>query len=142
MPIEVFSEEWSRAYCEALNRHQPYGRAAEGWEGAVVLVMRRDPAQGIEEDRAVFLDLRHGGCRGARVATEDDLRDALYRLSADPTTWRQILAQKLDPISALMQGKLRLERGSLMTMTHYAPAARELVVAATQVEAVFPGGPS
>ncbi|HVG44383.1 MAG TPA: hypothetical protein VM890_06610, partial [Longimicrobium sp.] len=66
--MEVFTEEWASACCEALNRGGAYAVAAAEWEeGASVLTMSADPAHGIMEDRAVFIDAHRGHCRGARV---------------------------------------------------------------------------
>lgn len=138
MPIEVFTEEWSRACCESLNRREGYRSAAADWEGAVVLVMERDPALGVEEERAVYLDLHRGECRGARLATEAELEKAPYVMRATPAVWRHLLDREVEPVTALTQGKLRLARGSVFALAKYASAARELVAAAAGVEALFP----
>ena len=46
--MEVFTEEWAGACCEALNRAGVYAVAAAEWEeGASVLSMAADPAHGI-----------------------------------------------------------------------------------------------
>lgn len=136
--MEVFTEEWSRACCERLNESDGYREAAAEWEGAVVLVMERDPALGVEEERAFHLDLHRGSCRGARRATEADLEEARYVMRAAPAVWRHVLERELDPVAALLQGKLRLARGSLFALARYTDAARELVSAVAEVEASFP----
>jgi putative sterol carrier protein len=82
MPMEVFTEEWSRACCQGLNRREGYRRVAADWDAPVVLVMERDPARGVEEERAVYLDLHRGECRGASLATERDLAMARYAAAA------------------------------------------------------------
>jgi putative sterol carrier protein len=138
MPMEVFTAEWSAACCEALNRREAYRAAAAAWEGAIVLAMGPDPAQGIEEERAVFIDAHRGECRGARPATADDLASAPFVFRADPASWKRLLAREIDPVGAVMQGKLRLVRGSLMTLAKYAAAAREMVAAAADVGGTFP----
>jgi putative sterol carrier protein len=138
MPMEVFTEEWSRACCESLNRREGYRKAAADWDAPVVLVMERDPALGVEDERAVYLDLHRGECRGTRLATERDLAEAPYVMRASPAVWRHILDGELDPIPALLQGRLRLARGDALAMARYASAARELVAAAGEVEAFFP----
>jgi putative sterol carrier protein len=139
MAIDVFSEEWSHACCAQLNGHQPYKSAASGWEGAIVMVMRADPKQGLTEDRAAWFDLHRGECRGARMATPEDRESAPYVMSAVPSVWKQVFAREMEPISAIMFGKLKLERGSMFTLARYTTAAKEMVVAAGMVEAVFPG---
>ncbi len=136
--MEVFTEEWGRACCEEMNRRESYRAAAAEWEGAVVLVMERDPALGVEEDRAFLLDLHRGECRGTRPATEDDLARAPYVMRAGPAAWRHILDGELDPIAAVMTGRLRLARGSLFSLARFTAAAREMVAAAAAVEADHP----
>jgi putative sterol carrier protein len=140
MAIEVFSEEWSHACCAQLNQHEPYKSAASSWEGPIVMVMRADPKQGLTEDRAAWFDLHHGACRGARMATPGDRENATYVMSAPPAVWQQIFSRKLEPISAIMFGKLKLERGSMFTLARYTNAAKEMVVAASMVDAEFPNG--
>jgi putative sterol carrier protein len=136
--MEVFTEEWCVECCERLNERESYRAAAAGWEGAAVLLMSADPACGIEEDRAVWLDMHHGECRGTRVATPEDLRSAPYVFRAAPAAWKRLLAGEIDPVSAVMQGQLKLARGNLFTLAKYAPAAREMVLAAGEVGGTFP----
>jgi putative sterol carrier protein len=139
VPTEVFTEEWSRACCRALNARPNYAAAAADWRDAVVLVMGADPALGIPTERAVFLDLYEGACRGTRLATAADRASAPFVLRAGAATWRRLLDGGTDPVSAVMRGELKLERGSLMTMAKYAGAAREMVAAAAEAGGTFPG---
>lgn len=139
MPLEAFSEEWSHACCERLNARERFRSVGSGWVSPVILVMRADPARGIPEARAVFLDLYLGECRQARVATPMDFESAEFVLAAQPTTWRRMLQGEQDPITAVMFGKLRLEKGSLPALMPYAAAAREMVAAASEVGAELPG---
>lgn len=136
--MEVFTEEWSRACCERLNESEEYREAAAEWEGAVVLVMERDPALGVEEERAFHFDLHRGSCRGARRATEAELAEARYVMRGTPMVWRHLLERELDPAAAIMQGKLRLAKGNVFALARYTAAAREMVSAVAEVEADFP----
>jgi putative sterol carrier protein len=138
VPTEVFTAEWSRACCQALNDRPNYASVAAGWRDAVVLVMGADRALGIDHERAVFLDLYEGACRGTRLATPEDRASAPIVLRAEAASWRRILDGDADPVSAVMRGELRLERGSLMAMAMYAPAAREMLAAASEAGGVFP----
>ncbi|HYJ80370.1 MAG TPA: SCP2 sterol-binding domain-containing protein [Longimicrobiaceae bacterium] len=139
---EVFTEEWSRACCAALNGRESYRTAAAAWEGAIVLTLAADPAAGFGADRAVYIDAHHGECRGARMAGDDDLAAAPFVFRADPAIWKRLLAGEIDPVSAVMQGKLRLVRGGLMTVAKYATAAKEMIAAAAQVGGTFPTAPA
>ena len=136
--MEVFTEEWCVACCERLNQRESYRTAAAGWEGAAVLLMSADPAHGNHQDRAVWLDINNGSCRGTRVATAEDLETAPYLFRAGPAEWKRLLAGEVDPVAAVMTGKLKLSRGNLFTLARYAAAAREMVHAAGEVGGTFP----
>jgi putative sterol carrier protein len=139
--MEAFTDEWAAACCERINRHEGYRAAAAQWEDPIVLLLRTVPAEGGEPDRGFWLDLFHGSCRGVRRATAEDLDRAPFVLAAGPAVWRQVLSRQLDPIMALMTGKLKLDRGNLMTLAKHAAAAKQLVAAASEVETSWPAEP-
>lgn len=139
MPLVAFSDEWGRACCERLNARERYRSVAADWISPVVLVLKADPSRGVAEDRAVFLDLYRGECRQARVAGPEDFERAEFVFSAAIPTWGRMLRGEQDPITAVMFGRLKLERGSLAALMPYAAAAREMVEAAAEVDAVVPG---
>jgi putative sterol carrier protein len=136
--MEVFTDEWCAACCERLNARDSYRQAAAGWQGAVVLVMTADEAQGVGAERAVWIDAHDGVCRESRVATPADRAAAAYVLHADRAGWKRLLAGEADPVSSMMTGKLRLAKGSLFALAKYAQAAREMVLAAGEVGGTFP----
>lgn len=138
--MEVFTEEWARACCEALNRSEAYRASAATWEGEIILAMQADPAQGVESDRAVYLDTHRGECRRAHVAGDDEMARAAFAFRADPATWKLLLSREMEPVAAVMQGKLRLVRGNLFALAKYTQAAKDMIAAAGEVGAAFPGG--
>lgn len=138
MAAEVFTEEWARDCCARLNGRDSYREAASGWTDAVVLAMAPDPALGIDAPRAVHLDLYQGQCRGTRLATAADRASAPIVLSAEAAAWRELLTGTEDPVTAVMRGRLRLERGSVFVLAKYAAAAREMVAAAAAAGGFFP----
>ena len=134
----MFTEAWCAACCARLNASASYRAAAAGWKDAAVLVMTADPAHGIDSDRAAWLDTHEGVCRGARLATAEELESAPYVFRAEPAVWKRLLSGELEPVAAVMQGKLRLARGNLFTLAKYAAAAREMVAAAGEAGGTFP----
>ena len=100
--------------------------ATEEWVSAVV--------------QAVFLDVWHGECRGARVATGADLDGADFVLEAAPTAWRQVLAARVSPVMALLTGQVTLARGELARLLPYTAAAKELVQLAGTIDMSTDGG--
>ncbi len=140
MAVEIFTDEWAREWCSKINGNAAYAEAAKRWEGAIVLQMSADGDWGIPEDRSVIADLWHGECRGARKASAEDLDEAPYIIAATPDTWNKVLAGDLDPIVALMGGKLKLARGKLFKLLPFTKAAKEMVESARAVDTSFPEG--
>lgn len=130
----LFTEPWAQAYREALNASEAYAEAGEDWEGPIALRVRADPSAGIEEPRAVVLDLHHGECRQVHVASGDEAgEEADYVIEASLNTWRKVLEGELRPLKALMFGKLKLSKGKLRDLMPYTRAAREMVASAQEV---------
>ncbi len=139
MANEILSEAWVQAWSDALNGSESYRAAAAGWEGAVAVAVRCEPQRGIEA-RAVFLDLWHGACRAARIASPADLEAARYVLTADAATWLELLRGGLDPVTAVMGGRLELGKGSVMSLLPHLAAAKELVAVGRSLAATLPAG--
>lgn len=135
MAFEAFSQAWAEAWASELNGSDAYHLAAERWEGAVALVLE-DPEP--EGRRAVLLDLWHGRCRSARTANADALEEAAYVFAGNLEAWKQVLSAGASPVMALMSGKIRLAKGSLLSLMPYAVAAKELLGLAGRVPIRFP----
>jgi putative sterol carrier protein len=133
----VFSDPWASACAVVINANPAYRAAAHNWEGAVLLFM--SSGNGAGEERRVFLDLWHGECRGARAAKAEDEATARYVLAGSEDAWREVLTGQVAPFLAIMTGRLRLTKGSLLELLPYVNAAKELVGAAAAVPSTFPG---
>ncbi len=131
----AFTEDWARAWGEALNGSATYRQAAATWEGSIAVVV--DDGSGLPGP-AVFLDVWHGDCRAARVGTTTDVAGADYVLEAAPAAWKQVLSSQVSPIMALMTGQVRLARGELTRLLPYTAAAKTLVDLAGQLDTEFP----
>ncbi|MEL6821386.1 MAG: R2-like ligand-binding oxidase [Calditrichota bacterium] len=136
MSFEAFSSEWTTRWISEINNSQDYRSAGSNWRWPLVLTMTDIPGK---HDRSIYLDLFEGQCRDARIATADDQAEAPYRISADMDIWQRLLSGELDPISSLMRGKLKLQRGKLFTLAKYGNAAKQLVISARSLDTVFPG---
>lgn len=132
-----FSEEWVARFCEEINRSAAYREAAAEWEWPLVLVLTRSEELGYPEDRGIWLDLYHGECRGASIVRGEEGQKAPYVVSGDFYTWKQILNKELDPIRAIVLGRLRLQ-GDIGVIVRFARGAQELVEAARAVPTEFP----
>lgn len=130
----IFTEGWAQAYREALNANEGYAEAGADWDAPLAMKVRADPSQGIDEPRAVVLDLKHGECREARIETGEAAgASAEFIISASVATWYDVLDGELQPLKALMFGKLKLEKGNLRELVPYTRAAKEMVESAQEV---------
>ena len=138
MPHIVFSNAWAAEVAAAINASAAYREAGRAWEGALLLAMLGDtPA---EQDLRVWLDLQHGECRAARAATVADEELSRYVLSATRGTWQALLDGRLAPLMAILTGKLKLTKGNLAELLPFVGAAKEMMAAASGVEASWPEG--
>lgn len=139
MSYEMFTHDWAIACGDQINANEDYRKAAKSWRWPMVLTMTADARLGLPE-RSVFLDLFEGSCREARAATPDDVSAVPYVIGADPRTWKQVLDRDLEPIFGLMRGKLKLAKGSLVSLLPYVSAAKEMVISASYVDTRYPDG--
>jgi putative sterol carrier protein len=139
MSYEMFTHDWAVACGKQINANEDYRQAARTWHWPLVLIMTAVPGLNLSE-RSVYLDLFEGECREARAATPADAESVPYVISADPKTWKRMLERELEPIFALMRGKLKLVKGSLVSLLPYVAAAKEMVLSAACVETRYPSG--
>jgi ribonucleoside-diphosphate reductase beta chain len=133
-PLPLFGEAWAARWASEVAASEGYREAAQGWEGSLVLEATGERGQPLA---AVWADLHHGECRETREATLGDLASAAYVLQAPVAVWEKLFAGTLEPMWALVSGKLKLARGALGGLVPYASAARELVAAARRVPTAF-----
>jgi putative sterol carrier protein len=130
-------DEWFRALAEAINASEPYRAAAADWEGDIAFVIEADPDRGVPDDVWGYLDLWHGACRSARVIAPEEGAEAAFTISATYRRWKDVVRGDLDPVRAMMQGKLRVS-GDLPKILRYVQAAHELVAICGIVPTRFP----
>ena len=132
-------EEWGRLYMEEINNSPEYAEAAATWEGDLVFVYEREPDKNVPNDVYAWLDLWHGKCRDVAVLdTPDDPRaqNAQFTISAPYSRWKSVMRGELEPVKAMMQGKIKL-RGDLPTIVKYVKASNVLVDLAGKVPTEF-----
>ena len=123
------SEEWLLVLVDVLNSDERYAEVAKNWEGDMTVVL--DPDEG--DDRqdlpvAVYLDLWHGKCRGARLIDmeKEEMPNAAFTLRARMDNIEQLFSGRLDPIQAMMTRRLRVE-GNMGYMLRNVPTVLDFV---------------
>ncbi|HEX9610786.1 MAG TPA: SCP2 sterol-binding domain-containing protein [Gemmatimonadales bacterium] len=131
------SSAWVAAYGDAINASAVYREASLQWtHGPVALVVNAQPDIGVTTPVGIWLDLERGGCRTAKVVTQEEADNAPFVITGDYARWKQVLRKELGPIAGIMQRKLAL-RGSLPIVVRFVKSAEALVEAATRVPTQF-----
>jgi putative sterol carrier protein len=137
-PLRFPSAEWCAAYRDAINASPGYKAAAKDWtHGAVAMVVTADPAIGLPEDMAMWLDMHQGECRACRLVSREEADKAAFVLVASYARWKEVIRKLLDPTKGMMQNKLKLAKGHMPTMVKYVTSNKELVEATTRVPTAF-----
>lgn len=125
----LFSPDWADLWAQRLNGSDRYRVAAAKWRWPVIVR--------VDEGPAWHLDLYEGRCRSIRPATESDEAD--YEIAASASSWQEVLSGHDSPLVAIMQGSLRLERGSKVRLTRFTSAAKEMLASAAVASAELAG---
>ncbi|MEM7482559.1 MAG: SCP2 sterol-binding domain-containing protein [Acidobacteriota bacterium] len=137
MNPHAFTQPWIDAWRDELVASEEFRAAGARWQGAIAFVMTPEPELGMPDERCAWLDLRNGDCRAARSATPEDRATAPFVLRAPASTWERLLLGELEPIWALMGGKLQLDRGTITRLVPHARMARQLVRASRRANERF-----
>lgn len=124
--MEFPSREFAEALCSELNRRESYRRMARGWRWPILFKV--EEAGG--GSPGFVLDLYEGECRGVKWFDDASSVTADYILSASRDTWLKVIEGELHPMRAILERKVKLEKGSYATIARYTRAALEIVEAA------------
>lgn len=139
MPIPFPSEEWTRAYKDAINAEPEYKTAGANWTaGALAFIVKADPAIGLPEDIGFVLDVHQGVCRNAYMTPIDEAQKQPFVITGSYAQWKAVILKQLDPVKGMMQGKLKL-KGNLPVIVKNVKAAQVLVETASKIETQFLG---
>lgn len=138
MDYDFPSAEWAAAYKNAINLNAAYKAAAKDWtHGPVSMVVGAEPAIGIPEDTAMWLDLDQGSCKDCRLVSREEAEKATFVIVATYARWKEVIRKQLDPTKGMMQNKLKLTKGHMPTMVKYVTASKELVESTSRVPTQF-----
>lgn len=139
MGIKFPSPAWTNAFKDAINANDAYAKAGKEWtHGKVAYVVKARPEIGIERDSAMVLDLHAGKCREASLVDAAQAQSSDFVIVADYERWKEVLSGQVDPTKAMMQNKLKLEKGHLPTIVKFVIASKELVRAACTIDTDYP----
>jgi putative sterol carrier protein len=122
MAFKLPSDEWIKEFGRQINSSKAYEES--------------DAA--LPKTAYFFVGLYHGKSPDTAMIESEKARAAQFTLTAAFGTWRKIIEGKLDPIQAIMTGKLKL-KGNLAKVLRYPKSAKELVNCVQRVPTDFPG---
>jgi putative sterol carrier protein len=134
---EFPTDPWVKAFIEQINGSAEYADSGAGWEGDVAIVIEAEPDRAVPQTVWALLELHDGGCRGGGVVDEERGTRAPFVIRASYSRWKDVIRGDLDPIKAMMQGKLKVQ-GDLPRIIRYARATNELAHLTQLVNTSFP----
>lgn len=131
------SDEWFAAWTELTNSDPDFRAAGVGWQGSVGLVVRADASHPVVHVR---LEGAEGQWTSVTVSADAVIVEGTtFALTADRATWQAVVAQELDPIRALITGRVRV-RGQLSAILSRLTATRIMTRRLAEVPTEFDNG--
>ncbi|MGA7193667.1 MAG: SCP2 sterol-binding domain-containing protein [Anaerolineales bacterium] len=125
MPAKFPSADWLNLLEDKLNNDSHYNQIARNWEGDLVFDIQ--PVGALNQPLLMYLDLWHGKCRKVEYAPElTKYPKPTFILRSPYNNFTEILLGKLDPMTAMMTSKLKVE-GSLGYMMRNVPTVLDFV---------------
>ncbi len=125
------SLQWLEGLESKLNSDQKYAQVARNWEGDLFFFI--EPEGGLKEQLTFYLDLWHGTCRAVDYNPDPEkYANPVFTLRANYKNITAILIGKLDPMTAMMTNKLKVQ-GSLGYMMRNVPTVLDFVRCAREV---------
>lgn len=125
------SSDWLEGLELKLNSDQKYAQIAKNWEGDLLFLIQ--PEGGLKEQLTFYLDLWHGTCRSVDYnPPPEKYSKPVFTLRASYPNITAILTGKLDPMTAMMTNKLKVQ-GSLGYMMRNVPTVLDFVRCAREV---------
>ena len=134
MGLKIGSEEWVKAYEEALNNNSAYNEAAKTWEGDFIFII--EPDGNLDHELKFWMDLWHGNCRGSKVVKEGDEQEAEFVVTGKYSNYMKVINKEVGPVKALMMSKLKL-KGPMAKVMRAVEAAKQLVATIGNIDTDF-----
>lgn len=133
--MKIFSDAWAQAYHDSINANIDYTESGKNWTfGSIALILLYETDDSI----GVWLDLHGGKCRAARsVNLAEADQNATFIIAGNEPAWKEVLGGEIQPLMAIMRGRLKLRKGSMAKLLPYAAAATHLVQSAQQIQTEF-----
>ncbi len=130
---EFPSREWAEEFCRALDSSERYRSAARGWRYPILFkVAPRGPG--------FLLRLENGRCLSVEWFEDPGRGDAPIIISGELRDWMDVIEGRVNPLTAILRRRLRIEKGDISLILRYSVAALEMVATAQRVSGGRSGG--
>ncbi|MGC8916777.1 MAG: SCP2 sterol-binding domain-containing protein [Thermoanaerobaculum sp.] len=119
---KLFSPEGAEAFRAAVNGDDAFHSQAAGWTTTLGLV-----AETGSGPKALLVRLAEGVCQAVEPVSEAELEQAEFVLRGSEGVWRGVLSGQMDAVGAVLMGKLKVVKGSVMALSSRTGAARILL---------------
>lgn len=131
MAVIFPSVEWLQTLERKLNDDAHYNQVARNWEGDLLFDI--SPDGNLKDPLTMYLDLWHGKCRKVDYAPGlAKYAKSKFILRSPYNNFTAILKGKLDPMTAMMTSKLKVD-GSLGYMMRNVPTVLDFVRCAREI---------
>src|SRR5689334_12461118 len=130
------SDEWIKTLMDRLNSSATYAEVARNWEGDLTFRVE-NPDQSVT---LLYLDLWHGKCREAFLVRPENNHPpaSAFRLSAPLENFIKVMRGELDPVQAMITGKVKVQGNMVMLMKNI-PTVLEFVQTCRGIQTEFVG---
>lgn len=132
------SKEWLKELKNSINRNKEYEICARHWKhGTVTVVLWAYPKFGLRNDIAIILDLDQGKCHNIEIANREKAMKSKFIFEGEYFDWKRVIQRKVEPIKAILDGKLILTKGNLLIIVRFSETIRPLVNICNSINTEF-----
>ncbi len=129
------SYEWMKELVEMLNGSEEYQKAAAAYEGVMALLIKAEEGK-LEKDILGYVHPYHGQITEYGLWDDLEGKNPMFIISAPYSTWKKVVKGEIDPMGAIMKGKIRIkgDMAKLLKRTH---GSQLMMEAMKQIETQF-----
>lgn len=129
------SEEWGRALMDQTNANGRFLEVASDWQGPVIFGIEAVEGK-LDKSWYFYADPTGGTLTDFEVLASPTDKPAQFVIFGPYTSWKAIVAGKLDSMQAIIKGKLKV-KGNLPLLLKQVGPSKALMEEAIAVDTIF-----
>ena len=106
--VKFPSEEWAKAYRDALNSDKGYNAAAAKWQSKFIFITT--PDGNLSRECIFYLDLSDGQCSAAQAIVSREEKEAEFTFEGSYLNWKKLLTGETDYIKGWSSRSVKIFR--------------------------------